>query len=191
MNLSRKGKLGAVAVVVVALVAGVSAYAVTKHTSNASAATSGGAPATAATAHDGRRGFGGGFRGGPGGGSLSAAATYLGLGSTDLVTQMQNGKTLAQIANATSGKSSSGLIDAMVSAEETQIEQSVTSGQVTRSQADQIEADLKTRVTAMVNGTGFGGPPGGDHGFGGPGDGDGRGGNGGTPPTATTPTQHI
>ena len=190
MNLSRNGKLGAVAVVVIALVAGASAYAVTKHTSSAPAASGGSTPAAAATGQDDRGRFDGGFRGGPGGGSLSAAATYLGLSTSQLFTQIQNGKTLAQIANATSGKSASGLVDTMVSAEKTQIEQLVSDGRIARAQADQLESDLKTRVTAMVNGTGFGGPRDGGPGFGGPGD-DGGGGPGGTPPTSTTPSQHI
>jgi hypothetical protein len=195
MNLSRKSKWGAVAVVAVALVAGASAFAATKlHTSNATTAGSGGARVGGPVAAGGYGsrdgdGRGGGFRGGGPGGSLSAAASYLGLSSSDLFTQIRSGKSLAQIANATSGKSASGLIDAMVAAEKTEIEQAVTSGGTTRSQADQLEADLKTRVAAMVNGTGFGGPPGGGRGFGGPGDG--GGGNGGTAPTATTPTQHI
>jgi hypothetical protein len=68
--------------------------------------------------------------GGPGGpGGLDAAATYLGTTADALRTQLQSGKTLAQIANATSGKSAAGLIDALV-------------------------ADARTHITAEVNGTG-------------------------------------
>jgi len=46
---------------------------------------------------------------------IAAAATYLGLSQVDLRTQLQSGKTLAQIAQA-QGKSVSGLEDAMVAA---------------------------------------------------------------------------
>lgn len=68
----------------------------------------------------------GGPHGGPRG--LDAAATYLGTTEDALRTQLQSGKTLAQIANATPGKSAAGLIDALV-------------------------ADARTHITAMVNGT--------------------------------------
>jgi hypothetical protein len=70
----------------------------------------------------------GGPHGGPGGPGLDAAATYLGLTPDALRTQLQSGKTLAQIANATAGKSAAGLIDALV-------------------------ADARTHITALVNGT--------------------------------------
>jgi hypothetical protein len=107
-------------------------------------------------------GGGGGFRrGGPGG--LQAAATYLGISTAQLFGDLQSGKSLAEVAKATDGKSVQGLIDAMVAAEKKQIESAVSSGMLTRAQADQIESNLESRMTAMVNGTGFGrrgfGPP--------------------------------
>ena len=49
----------------------------------------------------------------------------------------------------------------MVQAEKTQTEQAVTAGTLTRSQADQVEAALKQRVTERVNGSFGGGPMGG------------------------------
>jgi len=45
--------------------------------------------------------------------AMSAAATYLGVSTSDLKTQMQSGKSLADIANATPGKSRDGLITAL------------------------------------------------------------------------------
>jgi hypothetical protein len=68
-------------------------------------------------------------RGGPHG--LDAAATYLGLSESALRAQLQSGKTLGEIADATSGKSKAGLIAALVAAE---------------------TADIEARVTALVNG---------------------------------------
>jgi hypothetical protein len=122
---------------------------------------------------NGTRPFGGGHGGPAGGDELAAAATYLGLSQTDLQTALQSGKTLAQIANATSGKSAAGLIDALVAAEQTELAAAVTAGKLTQAQADQITATLKERVTNFVNGVppahdGFGGPGGfgGRHGFG-------------------------
>ena len=52
---------------------------------------------------------------------LAAAATYLGISGDTLRSDLQSGKTLAQIADATSGKSASGLIDALVAADTTRI----------------------------------------------------------------------
>ena len=125
--------------------------------------------ATAGTA----RGLG---HGAPGRGhdDIAAAAAYLGITQDALVTQLQSGKTLAQVANATSGKSAAGLIDAMVAAEQAEIAAAVKAGQLTQAQADQMTANLKAHETAEVNGTfhGHGGPggPGGPHGGHGPGD---------------------
>jgi len=52
---------------------------------------------------------------------LAAAATYLGISEDALRADLQAGKTLAQVADATSGKSASGLIDALVAADRTRI----------------------------------------------------------------------
>ena len=215
MDISRNRKLGVAAVVVVALAAGGAALAAGKlhGSSGSSSGLRGGPPGFSGSAPSGtfngprRFGYGpGGFRdrdgdGGFGGGlfgGLGAASSYLGLSTSQLMTQVAAGKTLAQIANATSGKSASGLIDAMVAAQKKQLDQAVSNGRLTKSQADQLEANLKTRVTSMVNGTfgpgrgGFfgGGRPGGQGGFGygGP-----QGSPQGSPPgrTSTTPATHI
>jgi hypothetical protein len=98
-------------------------------------------------------------------GDLSDAAAYLGISETDLIAKLQSGKTLAQIANATSGKSASGLIDALVAAEKKEIASAVASGRLTQAQADRISSDLKQRITDHVNATG---PPRGHGGHGGP-----------------------
>jgi hypothetical protein len=104
MNINRKQKVTGVVAAVVMLVGSGSAVAATR---------------------------GGHGPGGPGG-PLAAAATYLGISESTLQSDVQSGKTLAEIANATSGKSASGLIAALVAKEET---------------------DVEARVTAMVNGT--------------------------------------
>ena len=73
-----------------------------------------------------------------------------------------------------SGKSEDGLVAAMVDAQRQQLDAAVAAGSLTQAQADQIGAQLKERVTAMVEGSfgggrgGFGGPPGAG-GFGPPG----------------------
>jgi hypothetical protein len=94
-----------------------------------------------------------GFGHGAGGDELTAAATYLGVTETALMTQLQSGKTLAQVAAATSGKSVAGLIDALVAAEKTELAAAVKAGTITQAQSDQIATTLKDRFTALVNGT--------------------------------------
>lgn len=117
---------------------------------------------------------------GPGDGrgeGLAAAATYLGIPQSTLLTSLRAGKTLAQVADATSGKSATGLIAALLAAERTQLAAGVKAGLLTQAEADRVSAGLAARVTAFVNGTR---PPGGDAG----GDRDGTGGWGshGGPP---------
>lgn len=98
-----------------------------------------------------------------GGDELTTAATYLGINATDLRTQLQSGKTLADIAKATSGKTVDGLIQAIVTAETSEIDQAVKDGKITADQATQMKTNLTQRVTDMVNAThpmgpGMGGP---------------------------------
>jgi hypothetical protein len=112
----------------------------------------------------GRGGPGG--HGGPGGGhsdELDAAATYLGLTAADLITKVQAGQTLAQIAAATPGKNATDLVAALVAAEKVELAAAVTAGRITQAQADAIIPTLTATFTAFVNGTG------GPHGAGGPG----------------------
>ena len=113
-----------------------------------------------------------GERHGPGD-DLDAAASYLGTTTASLLTQLQGGKTIAQVATA-SGKSTEGLVAALVAAEKTEIAAAVSSGKVTQAQADQITATLTQRFTDLVNGTlpagGHPGPGGFGHGPGGGGD---------------------
>jgi hypothetical protein len=105
-----------------------------------------------------------GGRHGPGD-ELDAAASYLGTTAASLLTQLQAGKTLAQVAAATSGKSTAGLVAALVAAEKTEIAGYVTSGKLTQAQADQMTATLTTRFTDFVNGVRPAGGPG-PNGFG-------------------------
>ena len=172
MNASRNTKISALAVTAVALVAVGGAFAAGKHHGSKASAAGGLSIGSFASTKTGvsARGLG------PGRGpndDFAAATTYLGLSQSELQTALQSGKTLAQVANATSGKSAAGLIDALVAHEQTELAAAVTAGRLTQAQADQITATLKERFTSFVNGVrpahdGFGGPGGfGDHhGFG-------------------------
>lgn len=111
-----------------------------------------------------QKGFGAGKGGGPGFGrgghgmpgmanndDLSAAASYLGISETDLRAKIQSGSTLASIANATSGKSRDGLVQALVAHETTEIDQAVTAGKLTADQATQMKSQLTQRYTNVVD----------------------------------------
>jgi hypothetical protein len=99
-------------------------------------------------------------------GGLDAAATYLGLTEAQLRTQLESGKSLADVAKA-QNKSVDGLVQALVDAAKKKLDSAVAAGRLTRTQADSILADLKSRITDFVNGAaprfghrGFrGGPP--------------------------------
>jgi hypothetical protein len=81
---------------------------------------------------------------------LSTAADYLGLTQAQLRTQLNSGKTLAQIAKDRN-KSVDGLVDKLVAAKKARIEAAVKDGRLTRAEANRIEADLKEQVTDFVN----------------------------------------
>ncbi len=97
---------------------------------------------------------------GPG---LDAAATYLGLTQSQLMTQLQSGKSLADVAKA-NGKTVDGLVAAMVADAKQHIAADVKAGRLTEAQQTQILSDLEQHITDMVNGTmpqrpDFDGPP--------------------------------
>ncbi len=126
----------------------------------------------------GHRGFehGGPGHGGPGHRGfrdLDAAATFLGVGEDALRERLRDGETLADIAKA-EGKSVDALVDAIVAATTTRLDESVAAGRLTKAQRDTIVSGLKQRTTEIVNGTfpafkGRGGQGFGGQGFRGPG----------------------
>jgi hypothetical protein len=99
-------------------------------------------------------GFGkhGGFgHHGPFGAKLDAAASYLGLTEAELRTQLEAGKSLADVAKA-QGKSVSGLVDALLAAAEAKVADAVKNGHLTQAEADDLITGLKDRITDLVNG---------------------------------------
>ena len=115
-------------------------------------------------------GPGHGGPGGPGGHHgtppfAAAVATYLGLTDAQVKTQLQSGKTLAEIAVA-QGKTSTGLQDVIVTAITADLDAAVTAGKLTAAQETSMLAGLKTHVADIVT---HSGPPAGQHGPGGPG----------------------
>ncbi len=109
--------------------------------------------------------------GGRGGGHFgvghdqAAVAAYLGLSADELRTQLQAGKSLADVATA-QGKSVDGLKAAIVAAAKKSLDQAVTDGKLTADQAKQMLDRITANVDDMVNRTGppdrgprFGGGP--------------------------------
>ena len=105
-------------------------------------------------------GSGGGPAGGGGPPGAAAISSYLGLTADELRTDLQSGKTLAQLATA-QGKTVSGLEDAIVAGAKTNLDAAVAAGTLTAAQEATKLADLQSHVDDIVNSTG---PPAGGHG---------------------------
>jgi polyhydroxyalkanoate synthesis regulator phasin len=82
---------------------------------------------------------------------LEAAAKYLGMTEAALRTQLQSGKTLAEVAKDRN-KSVDGLVTALVAEKKARIEQAVKDGHLSQAQADELVTGIKEHVSAMVNG---------------------------------------
>ncbi|HET9322833.1 MAG TPA: hypothetical protein VFO03_03075 [Gaiellaceae bacterium] len=89
---------------------------------------------------------------------LDGAASYLGMTESALRTQLESGKTLAQVAKA-KGKSVDGLVDALMADKKQAVDQAVKNGDLTQAEANKILAELRSRITDLVNGGGLGGRP--------------------------------
>jgi hypothetical protein len=113
------------------------------------------------------RGFDGGRGGMKGGAQLTTIATALGITEAELQTELQAGKSVADVAIAKS-VSLDKVISAIVDAETKTLTQAVTDGKLTQAQADQRIANLKANLPAQLAQAGWiGGGRGGGRGHGG------------------------
>ncbi len=89
----------------------------------------------------------------PGGahGYLYLAASYLGVTRAQLIGELRSGRTLATIADSTPGRSSSGLIDALVNAKTARVSALVADGKISAVSGRRAMAHVRERVTAEVN----------------------------------------
>ena len=97
--------------------------------------------------------------GGPGGRptteavtDTSVAATAIGISESDLITDLNNGQTMADVAKANNVDPQK-VIDALVEDGQQELAAAVQAGTLTQAQADSMETDLTQRVTDQVNGT--------------------------------------
>jgi hypothetical protein len=84
------------------------------------------------------------------GGKAAGAADYLGMERTELFEALSREKTLADLARERD-KPVDGLIDAMVEATEKQLDEAVADGKLTEADKNEVLADLRERITRLVN----------------------------------------
>jgi hypothetical protein len=81
---------------------------------------------------------------------LAVAADYLGISAAQLRARERAGQSLAQIAQATPGRSPASLIKALVLARETQLARMVSDGAITAARSKALRASVEQRVRAEV-----------------------------------------
>ena len=87
-------------------------------------------------------------------GGLEAAAGYIGVTEAQLRTELEGGKSLAQVATA-HGKSVEGLVNTLFADAKSKLDDAVSAGRLTTSQETEMLNGLKDRITNKVNGTGM------------------------------------
>jgi hypothetical protein len=80
----------------------------------------------------------------------TVAAAYLGISTAQLTGELRSGKTLAQIADATAGKSKTGLLDAVVAAKRSKIAAATAAGRLTQARQAKRLSGLDKRISALV-----------------------------------------
>lgn len=98
--------------------------------------------------------------GGPQNSLVSVAAEKLGLTQPELVTELQAGQTIAQIAEA-KGVALQTIVDAFLAPRQQALQAAVQAGRLTQAQADAMLAQMRARVqtrltTAFTPGAGYG-----------------------------------
>jgi hypothetical protein len=83
---------------------------------------------------------------------LDAAASYIGITEAELRTELESGKTLAQVAQD-HGKSVDGLVNALVADAKAKLDDAVAAGRLTRAEADDMLSGLKDRIKELVSST--------------------------------------
>lgn len=83
-------------------------------------------------------------------GLLTVAESYLGLSKDTIVSDLKHGRSLADIANATSGKSENGLVDAYSAALKAKLDTLVAAGKIDTAKEGEILADATPWITKLV-----------------------------------------
>lgn len=88
--------------------------------------------------------------GGAGNSLIDVAADKLGMTRTDLVTALGGTKSIAQVAGEHNVAAST-IVDAFIAPRTERLDAMVTAGTLTRAQADQMLATMRTQVTEQIN----------------------------------------
>jgi hypothetical protein len=96
-----------------------------------------------------------GFADGP----LAAAAGAIGIEADELISEVADGATIAEVAGE-HGVEVSAVVDAIVASLQERLDAAVENGWITQEEAEERAADLEDQATAIVNGEAgpFGGP---------------------------------
>jgi hypothetical protein len=86
-------------------------------------------------------------------GVLAVASAYLGLAPSAIKAQLEQGKSLGQVADATAGKSAAGLVDAYTAALKAKLDALVTKGRLTSAQEAAFLAKAAPWIAKLVNTT--------------------------------------
>jgi hypothetical protein len=86
-------------------------------------------------------------------GGLESAAAYIGMTEAQLRTELEGGKSLAEVAT-THGKSVDGLVNALYADATKKLGDAVSAGRLTKAQETEMLGTLKERITNMINRTG-------------------------------------
>lgn len=89
-----------------------------------------------------------------GGRNLDTAAETIGITEDELRTALEGGQSLAQVA-ADQGVERQALIDALVAAKNTDLDEEVAEGDLNQAEADEKKAEVLDRVTAQVDRAGL------------------------------------
>jgi hypothetical protein len=94
-------------------------------------------------------GYGRGM-GGPQQSLVAVASDKLGMTQADLVTELRNGKTIAQVAESKQVAANT-IVDAFVATRAEQLNTAVAAGRMTQAQADAMLATMRANVTARLS----------------------------------------
>ena len=85
------------------------------------------------------------------GDAVKASVDYLGLPADQVKAQLKTGKSLGEIANATSGKSRDGLLKALDDAAAARIKAAVDAGKITADQAEKLRTKVDEAIVRIVD----------------------------------------
>ena len=84
-------------------------------------------------------------------GLLSASATYLGLTTDQLKAKLKAGQSLGQVADATAGKSSAGLVTYLTGLAKARLDKAVAENHLTSAQEARILDAVQAKLTKLVS----------------------------------------